>query len=143
MAEISPSGGPNRPFVALALGLGGLLILGLIGLGGFFVLQAITRPSVAPTPRLVLASPTRISLLAATPTAPVTDTPTPTLVVVAPTQGPPGSPTATVIGGGTGTPGTGQLPRSGLGEDLLLLAGGGVLVLIIFAARRARTTKSA
>ncbi len=143
MAELTPTGGPNRPFVVLALGLGGLLILGLIGLGGFFVLQSITRPSVAPTPRLVLATPTRISLFAPTATSPVADTPTPTLVVGTPTQGAPGSPTATVIGGGTATPGTsgtGQLPRSGIGEDLLLLAGGVVFVMIIFAARRARTT---
>ncbi len=147
MAELTPSGGgSNRPFIVLALGLGGLLILGLIGLGGFFVLQSLTGPRVAPTPRLVLATPTRISLFAATPTAPSTDTPSPTLVVVAPTQGPTGSPTATVIGGGAETPrspGTGQLPRSGLGEDLLLLAGGVVLGLIIFAARRARTTRVA
>jgi LPXTG-motif cell wall-anchored protein len=32
------------------------------------------------------------------------------------------------------------LPKSGLGEDLLLLAGGIILVAIVFLARRARTS---
>jgi hypothetical protein len=38
------------------------------------------------------------------------------------------------------TPTGGQLPKSGLGEDLLLLAGGIILVAIVFLARRARTS---
>ncbi len=34
----------------------------------------------------------------------------------------------------------GELPSSGLGENLLLLAGGLILVIVLFAARRARTS---
>jgi hypothetical protein len=148
MSELAPSGGgPNRLFIILALGLGILLILGLIGLGGYFVLQNIARaPVSAPTAIFVASTPTREALATATlaPSPTLTEQPTPTFVLVTgggPTQTP-GGPTATatqtVSGAATiGTP-SGQLPKSGLGEDLLLLAGGVVLVLIIFAARRAR-----
>ncbi len=148
MAEIAPAGGgPNRLFVVLALGLAGLLILGLIALGGFFVIQNLTRgAAAAPTVKIAQTTPTRAPATAtAPPTATLapTDIPTPTLVFSGGAS--PVAATATVIGGGTGTPattgvpGTGQLPRSGLGDDLLLLAGGLVLVAIMFVARRART----
>lgn len=144
MSEIAPAGGgPNRMFILLALGLAGLLVLGVIGLGGYFVIQNLIRPPAAPT-RIALATATRP---ASTPTVASTATPadiaTPTLVNA------PAPATATVIGGsdtssGGATPapgsGDGQLPKSGMGEDLLLLSGGFVLILIIVAARRARST---
>ena len=160
MAEIAPAGGggPNRLFIVLAIGLAALLVLGLLGLGGFLVIQNVFRPSVAPTARIAVATATRVlasPTSASTPTLVVTQAVnTPTLVLSSGAQatatapGPLGTETPTVIGGtpitpttgtpGTGTPGTGELPQTGLGEDLLLLAGGVVLVLIVFAARRAR-----
>ena len=149
MAELAPSGGgPNRLFVILALGLGGLLVLGLLGVGGFFLIQRFTTPApAAPTAiRIAATTPTR-----ALPTATLqpTDVPSPTFVLVAQSAATitPGGVSAaatvtTTVGAGTGTP-TSSLPNTGVGEDLLLLAGGVVLVLIVFAARRARASGSA
>lgn len=154
MAELAPSGGgPNRLFVILALGLGGLLVLGLLAVGGIFLFQRVTAPPPA-TPVAVRAAstPTRAPLPTAAVQATSTEAPSPTFVLVAQGAGTltPGgvSAAATVTGTvktgtpGTGTPGTG-LPPTGVGEDLLLLAGGVVLVLIVFAARRARASGSA
>ncbi len=155
MSEIAPAGGggPNRLFVVLALGLAGLLVLGLIAIGGVLLIPRLLGGVVGTAPTTVRAAttPTRLIVLATTaasPTAAATDTvaPTPTLVnanVGGGTPGAEGTGTPTVIGAGTpstsGTPGAGgALPSTGLGENLLLLAGGVVLVLIVFAARRAR-----
>ncbi len=160
MSEIAPpaGGGPNRLFLALAIGLAGLLVLGLIGVVGVLAIPRLLGTN-APPPTLRVAvantsTPTRAPTVAPT-TAPTTavptETATPTLVLASgggTTQSTPtiigGTGTPTIIGGGgtstpagTTTPGT--LPQSGMGEDLLLLGGGVVLVLIIFAARRART----
>lgn len=155
MSEVAPAGGgPNRLFIILALGLVGLLLIGIVALIVFvFVIQPMLRPAAAPpTPtRVVLAAatPTRAPLPTATNTLIPTNTPLPTatLVVQPPTGGgvtPVGGATATAtvattatLGPGTGTP-TGGLPDTGIGENLLLLAAGIVLVLVIFAARRAR-----
>jgi len=146
MAELAPSGGgPNRLFIILALGLGGLLILGLIAVGGIFLFQRFTAPGPAATPTVlvrVVNTPTRVVL----PTQPPpTDIPSPTFVLLAQaaeTGTPAGSVTATTAITGSITPGTGtpgaSLPKTGVGEDLLMLAGGVVLVLVVFAARRAR-----
>ena len=154
MAEIAPSGsgGPNRLFVILAIGLGALLFLGLIGLGGFLVFQSFTRPPASPTARAVVTASPAIRVVA-TPAA--TDVATPTLVLIAastPTGGTTPLVTATTglttTGTITGTPGTGtptgSLPKTGgVGDSLLWLAGGLVLVLVIFAARRARAGTAA
>jgi nitrate reductase NapE component len=153
-AEIAPTNGrPNRLFIVLAVGLVGLLVLGVIGIGGFVLLQNVMRPAAAPTVRAAaVTTPTRVPLSptpAATATPAPTEAATPTLVLTGgaggtPTPlGTPGTVTPTSTGGVTGTPGTGQLPKSGLGEDLLVLVGGVVLVLIVFAARRARTSGTA
>lgn len=145
MAEIAPAGGgPNRLFVVIALGLVGLLLLGLIAVGGVFLIPRILGTTAPPTLRVAVTTPTRNVGIAAVTTAP-TDTPiptgtsvinTPVLVIGSPAAPSEGTITATATI--TGTPGTGTLPQSGLGEDLLLLAGGIILVLIIVAARRAR-----
>lgn len=157
MAEIAPAGGgPNRLFIVLAIGLAALLILGLIGLGGFLLIPRLLGLGASPSPtvRIAAATASATRVLATltplnSPTAVVQDTATPTLVLLTGTPGVGGGGTATptVIGGGagtpagTGTPGAGgKLPQSGLGEDMLLLGGGVVLVLIVFAARRARAT---
>lgn len=144
MAEVAPAGGggPNRMFLVIALGLVGLLVLGVIAIGGIFLFNQISRPAVVPTAtvRLAVTTPTRVLPTA---TAPATETlppPTATLVVVpvVPAPGGGGVLTVTVTATvGAGTPGS-QLPGTGLGEDLLLLAAGVVLVLVIFVARRAR-----
>lgn len=154
MAEIAPAGGgPNRLFIVLAIGLAALLILGLIGLGGFLLIPRLLGLGASPSPTVRIAagtaSATRVLATLTpqnSPTSVVQDTPTPTLVLLTGTPGAGGGGTATptVIGGGAGTPGAGtptpggKLPQSGLGEDMLLLGGGVVLVLIVFAARRAR-----
>lgn len=148
MAEIAPAGGgPNRLFIVLAIGLAALLVIGLIGLGGFFAIQTLFKPS--PT-RVALATATRAlptSTPAPTETTAPTTAPTPTLVLssggteTAVALG--GAATATVTGTPAGTPeatGSGSLPQAGLGEDLLLLAGGVVLVMVVFVARRVRMT---
>ncbi len=148
MAEIAPAGGggPNRLFIVLAIGLAVLLVLGLVGLGGLFFIRTAFAPP-PPTVRIAAATPTRVL---PTPPPPPTATPapteivTPTLVLSGGGTGTvtPATPTATTTAGtpaGTGTPGTGTLPQSGLGEDLMLLAGGIVLVMVVFAARRARS----
>ena len=145
MAEIAPAGGgPNRLFVVIALGLVGLLLLGLIAIGGVFLIPRLTGSSPAPTLRVAVTTPTTRSVAAAVTDVPTsTDTPiptgtavinTPVLLIGSPAATSNITATATI----TGTPGTGTLPQSGLGEDLLLLVGGVILVLIIIAARRAR-----
>jgi len=155
MAQVEPatpggSTGPNRLFIIIALGLVGLLVLGVIAAGAiYFISQTSKPPVVVSTPTVRIAAVPTATL---TRTATATDTPAPTntSVLSAPTaapETPSGSVTATAqvtgtVGPGTGTP-TGGLPKTGLGEDLLLLAGGVVLVLIIFAARRARSTGTA
>jgi hypothetical protein len=146
MAEIAPAGGgPNRLFIVIALGLVGLLLLGLIAVGGVFLIPRILGTSAPPTLRVAVTTPTRNVGAAAVTAAPNTDTPiptstsvinTPVLVIGSPAAPSEGTITATTTI--TGTPGAGgTLPKSGLGEDLLLLAGGIILVLIIVAARRA------
>ena len=152
MSEVAPAGGgPNRMFIVIALGLVGLLILGIVVFVGFFAIQQMAKPAVVSTPPRTVSisfatTPTRAALVVFTPTALLTDTPPPpTLVVVQPVSGSAITPTATVSGtvaAGTGTPGTG-MPTTGVGEDLLLLAGGIVLVFVIIAARRARSTVAA
>jgi hypothetical protein len=151
MSEITPaSGGPSRQlFVILAIGLGGLLLLGVLGLGGWFVLNSLTaKPPATPTLIARTATPRPVVLAAATATEAPTNTPVlPTSAPVATNTsvvGTPATGTTTTVTRtpGTGTP-AGNLPDTGLGEDLLLVAGGVVLVLIIFAARKARATGSA
>lgn len=151
MSELAPSGGgPNRLFVILAIGLGALLVLGLLGVGGFFLIQRLgtSAPPPPATVRVAVTTPTRVvPTLTVQPTSTEAASPTLVLVVAQAATQTPGTPpatTATVTGTlfygtpGTGTPGAG-LPNTGLGEDMLLLAGGVVLVMIVFAARRART----
>ncbi len=158
MSEVAPAGGgtgPNRIFILIVLGLAALLIIGLLAVGGIFLAQQLTKPGTAPTAavKVSTATQTRVIALAltptlepsGTPTVPATSTPVLSLGTAVPSDlTPTVSVSETVVPGpgtpGAGTPGSNTLPKSGLGEDLLLLAGGVVLVLIIFAARRARAT---
>lgn len=146
MSEVAPAGGgPNKLFIVLALGLVGLLIIGIVALGGIFAIQQVTKPAVVPTAtRVSIAITTPTRPLLPTPTPVPTDTPappTPTRVVL-PAGGdatPPGgaTPTPTATVAATSTPSSG-MPNTGIGENLLLLAGGVVLIMVIFVARRAR-----
>src|SRR5512142_1533959 len=113
MSEIAPpaGGGPNRLFLALAIGLAGLLVLGLIGVVGVLAIPRLLGTN-APTPTVRVAAvntpatPTR----AATPvptaapsntTAP-TEVATPTLVLASGggTAQTAGTGTPTIVGGG-------------------------------------------
>lgn len=148
MAEIAPAGGgPNRLFLVLAIGLAALLVLGLLAVGGVVLIPRLFGGAPAPTVRAV-TTPTRLIVLATaapTSTAEPTEAATPTLVI---SGGAVSTAAPTVIGGGGGTPteatpgAGGELPETGLGEDLLLLSGGLVFVLIIFAARRLRSSST-
>ncbi len=158
MAEVAPSaggGGANRSFLAIIGGLAALLFIGLLALGAIFVLPGVFGSSSLQIAG-VTATPTRI-VIPATPSR--TPQPTATLVVVAldtvaPTEvvstpAPPETATAIPITATpiliTATPGPqtaeqGNLPESGLGEDLMMLFGGGLLLLgVIFVARRMRS----
>ncbi len=144
MAEIAPAGGgPNRLFILIALGLAALLILGILGLGGYVFLSNMSRAALPPpTVRIAAATP---SLAPVADTPAPTETASPTLVV---SQVQSTLPTPTVAPYATATltaieTSSNQLPQSGMGDDLLLLSGGFVLVLVIFGARLARLTGKA
>lgn len=150
MAEIAPAGGgPNRLFILIALGLAALLILGILGLGGYVFLSNMSRASLPPpTVRIAAASPSPAPVTdtpAATQTSAPTEVATPTLVV-SQVQSTSFTPTAAAFATATLTAtemSTNELPKSGMGDDLLLLSGGFVLVLVIFGARLARLTGKA
>ena len=84
-------GGGNRVFVILAVGLAGLIVLGLVAIGGVLVLrnirnqQAIAQVTPAATPTL--------SVTEEVPTATATHTPIPPL----PTEVPTATPTHTPV----------------------------------------------
>lgn len=160
MAEVAPSaggGGGNRTFLLIIAGLGALVIIGLLVAGAIFLLPVLF-PGGSTNIAAVTATPTRISI---PPTPTRTALPSPTLVVVAQNTGEPTTAaetavpveetatpipiTATPIAitatpeGGSTSNSSGELPKSGLGEDLLMLFGGGVILLgIIIIARRMR-----
>jgi hypothetical protein len=163
MSEVAPvgGGGPNKLFIVLALGLVGLLVIGIVVFLVFmFVIQPMNtaaRPATLTPTRVVtitfVTTPTRVALAAFTPTTvPPTDTPPPPTLVVQPASGvtapvsggalTPTVPVTGTVAAGTGTP-TSGMPDTGIGENLLLLAAGVVLVFVIVAARRARATGAA
>ena len=157
MSEVAPAGGgPNRMFIVIALGLVGLLVIGIVVFLLFMLvvqpaMNAARVPVATPTRAVTITfatTPTRAALVVFTPTAAAPEpSPTATLVnpvvsgATTPVSGSAVTPTTSVTPG-TGTPGTG-MPPTGVGEDLLLLAGGIVLVFVIIAARRARSTVAA
>lgn len=158
MAEVAPSGGGgggNRNFLLIVGGLGALLVIALLALGAIFVLPTLFGGGAQIAQ--IAATPTRIVIPN---TATRTAQPAPTLVVVAQnTEAPTATETAQPLMTATAIPITatpimitatpeagatatnnGQLPNTGLGEDLLMLFGGGFLLLgIIIVARRMRS----
>ena len=160
MAEVAPSGGGgggNRNFLLIVNGLDALLVLALLALDAIFVLPDLLSDgaqiaNIVPTPtRIVIpntptrtAQPSPTLVVVAQNTLAPTDTETPEPLVTAtaiPITATPIMITATPEAGATAAPSNGgQLPNTGLGEDLLMLFGGGFLLLgIIIVARRMRS----
>lgn len=148
----APSGGGNnRLFVILAVGLLGLLVLGLMGVGAVVILnrtlreQQLAAATATPTVPVVLQpSPT----LTFTPVRPTpTNTPLPTATntpVVGPTTegepGEPGAATPTKTPVPVGTPvREGEVPDTGLGGFGAFILGTG-LAGILFVVRRLRNS---
>ncbi len=154
--EEETTGGQNRLFVILAVSLIGLLVLGLVGIGGVFVIrqnleQQAAAARATPTVMIVLprATPTAAGAAAlTTPTAMPTPTNTPVIAkgsggetaaagsqqktpTPKPTRTPTPVPAAEPAGATT-------VPETGLGglEAVLIALG---LTAVLFVARRLRT----
>jgi hypothetical protein len=153
--------GQNRLFVILAISLVGLLVLGLVGIGGVFIIRQNLEQQAAasrPTPTLVAVLPNATSTF--TPVAPKpTNTPMPTPTntpVLSPqssigegaatnrgsAQGSPTpkpSPTRTPVSGAAGAGTTNVVPETGIGglEAVLIAVG---LTAVLFIVRRLRTS---
>ena len=140
------NGTQSRVFIIVAIGLVGLLMVGLLSIAGLVVYTRFLAPSASPT---VVAEVTATSLPVTTPTATVPSTP----VVTATPGGP--APTATrVIEEGSVTPapegatptstptGGGEMAPTGFGP-LEAAVVGVVLLLVILLVRRLRFTGQA
>ena len=153
--------GHSRLFVILALALIGLLVLGLLGIGGVFVIRQNLQEQAAlaqTTPTIVIKLPNPTATF--TPVKPAaTNTPAPT-----PTSTPvfaPGGEQASVGGNGKNDSGQGKpinilptkspvtgaseaglpdpVPETGLGAlEVVLISAG--LVAVLFIARRLRAS---
>ncbi len=165
MEEEEKSTGQNRLFVILAISLIGLLVLGLLGVGGVFIIRQNLQEQAAAS----RATPTLITILPnATPTfTPIrplsTNTPAPTptnTAVLAPrnasgeeaasssaeeaaqansTPTPKPSPTRTPVPGASAASATNVVPETGIGglEAVLIAL---ALTGVLFVARRLRTS---
>jgi len=135
------SGGQNRLFLIVVVGLVGLLMIGMVAIAGLVVYTRFLAPAATPT---VVAgvTPSAAPTVAPTATGPpaeaATPTPeggaaTPTLVIQEGTPAPEGpTPTASA------TPeGGGEMAPTGFGP-LEAVVGGLALVLIILLVRRVR-----
>ncbi|MFQ5611708.1 MAG: hypothetical protein ACE5H9_06205 [Anaerolineae bacterium] len=147
--EPPSGGGNNRLFIIIALGLVGLLVLGLIGIGS---VVALRRLRSAQEVALATPTPTEVAVLQPSPTAtftPLPPTPTSTTVptptntpVLAPGNGgeegatPAASPTRTPVPLATPVSG-GEVPDTGIGGFGAALIGTG-LAGLFFVARRLR-----
>lgn len=152
--------GQNRLFVILAISLIGLLVLGLVGIGGVFIIrQNLEQQTVAsrPTPTLVSILPNATATFTpASPQATNTPMPTPTNTpVVSGEEGATGGetagapreatatskpwPTRTPVGGAAEAGVTNVVPETGIGglEAVLIAVG---LTAVLFIARRLRTS---
>jgi len=126
--------GQNRIFTIIALGLVGLLILGLLGIGGLIF---ITRLRVPATPTVVAeitptATPTKAPTITPTkvPTATPTRTPTP-VPAATPTRVATPSPTPLV----TPTPTEEGVPETGWGPLEAALVGSFLAIMIVVSRR--------
>jgi hypothetical protein len=140
----NPDGGQSRVFMFVAIGLVGLLMVGLLAIAALVVYTRFLAPTPSPT---VVAEATSTPEPSVTATRPATPVATPTAGGEAPTA------TRVVEGGtptvgdetpspGEGTPtatpeGGGELAPTGLGP-LGAVVGGVVLLLVILFVRRLR-----
>ena len=149
----TPFGGEsqNRLFIIIAIGLVGMLVLGLLGIGGYVIISRVRRSSeqvaVAQTAAAATAgaqataeAPTETSV--PTFTSVPTNTPTPMVTntqVVPPTTGTPeltpGAPTPERTA--TPTPAEGETPSAGFGGIGAILAGL-ALAVVVLVARKVR-----
>lgn len=151
----------SRLFVILAIALIGLLVLGLLGIGGVFVIRQNLQEQAAlsrPTPTVMIRLPEpSATFTPVKPAATNTPAPTPTNTPVVDEDGKPSGAPAAVGGGGgeaqgvsgiplpdnNGVPGAGgaqvpnTVPDTGLGglEAVLIALG---LAGVLFVARRMR-----
>jgi len=142
----NPSGAQSRVFVVVAIGLVGLLMVGLVSIAGLVVYTRFLAPSTSPT---VVAEVTGSPRPVTTPTLGVPSTPIPTE-----TAGGPAPPATRVLEGGspTATPeeatpsptptGGGEMAPTGFGPLEAAVAGIGLLVVILLV-RRLRFTRQA
>lgn len=155
-----PEEGGNRLFIILAVGLAGLVVLGLVAIGGVLIMKNIRNQQTlaqatitAPTPTLMVAEeviPTPTATytpVPALPTEPAQPTPTNTPVVLA-TNTPTEAEAAAVAAAATtappatktpvpvGTPaGNNQVPNTGVGGFELSLIAMGLLAVVIVSRR--------
>lgn len=159
--EEETTGGQNRLFVILAVSLIGLLVLGLVGIGGVFIIrQNLEEQAVVarPTPTLMAVLPIATPTFTPAPAkATSTPLPTPTNTPVISAKGangeeaaankgaaqgsptPQPSPTRTpVASSSAGAGNTNAVPETGVGglEAVLIAIG---LTVVLFVARRLRT----
>lgn len=160
--SVENESGGNRLFIILAVGLAGLIVLGLLAIGGVLVLRNIQgEQRVAQEVVPVAATPT-LAIVAELPTKMPTNTPIPTVAPVEPTITPTNTPVvmptntpsedevaaaaetaeaeATDTPVPVGTPvSSDEVPNTGFGGfELALMALG--LVAVLFVSRRARQT---
>jgi hypothetical protein len=137
----NPDGAQSRIFIIVAVGLVGLLMIGLLSIAGLVIYTRFLAPS--PSPTVVAAAtftPTSVPITTPTATSPAVtpgagEAPTATLVVQ------PGEETPTPEGGPpTGTPtGEGEIPDTGVGPlEAVVVAV--VLLLVILFVRKLRFT---
>lgn len=147
---VAGEGTQNRLFIIIALGLVGLLMLGLLGIGGWALIirprQRARMTPIPPTVAIAAATETPTQVPTSTPTAAVTPTagqPAATNTPVVPTA------TATQVGAAAATPtraptptpgGEGATPDTGIGGATAAV-GAVVLAGLLFAARRLRLAR--
>jgi hypothetical protein len=156
--EEETTGGQNRLFMILAVSLVGLLVLGLVGIGGVFIIrQNLEQQNLAakPSPTVLLVLPNATATFTPAPpkaATPVAPTPTNTPVVAKGSGGEEaaaakgaaqGSPTPPVSATRTPAPGAAKagatevVPETGLGGlEIVLLAVG--LTAVLLVARKLR-----
>jgi hypothetical protein len=147
----NPDGAQSRIFIIVAIGLVGLLMLGIVSIALLVGYTRIVAPRLRPTVvAITTPTPTQVPGVTATatqPAAPVTtpiigESPTATRVIepgASPTPGE-GSPTAIPAAevSPTATPAGGaEIPETGFGP-LEAVVGGIILVVLILLVRRLR-----
>jgi hypothetical protein len=140
--------GQNRLFVIIAIGLVGLLVLGLLGIGGYVIVSRLRKG----TEQVAIAAQTATAAaeVQATAEAP-TETPVPTFTlvptdtptvkatntpVIPPSEGTPEeTPPAPTPAPTATTPAEGETPSAGFGGIGVILGGLGLAVVFVLARK--------